>query len=199
MSRNSMGSPTSRSKQGFLAGRKEEEILLIYPFGGDDELIEKCAKRLNEASRGGPYNADSSSEKVVVKAMEIDSIDLEVSDKGKASSGGSNKGEAEPEVKTRGRAHFLTVRVEDLCKSDQQKTRVECRMLLWAWVRCCRRIQINRCLGGRGTRQSRKLGVHYPGRRNQRKPGCCDQSISRSSCFVGREKNPVLLLNTKAW
>jgi hypothetical protein len=43
MSRNSMGSPTSRSKQGFLAGRKEEDILLVYPFDGDDELIEKCA------------------------------------------------------------------------------------------------------------------------------------------------------------
>jgi hypothetical protein len=58
----------------------------------------------------------------------------------------------------------------------------------------------NRCfLGGRGTRQSQKLGVHYPGRRNQLKPGCCDQTISRSSCFVGREENPALLLNTKAW
>jgi hypothetical protein len=88
-----LGSPTSRSKQGFLPGRKEEDILLVYPFDGGDGLIEKCAKGLNEASsRGGQYNADSSSEKVVVKAMEIDNTDLEVSDKGKASSGGSDKG-----------------------------------------------------------------------------------------------------------
>jgi Ulp1 family protease len=113
MSRNSMGSPTSRSKQGFLAGRKEEDILLVYPFDGDDELIEKSAKGLNEASTGDSYNADSSPEKAVVEAMEIDNADLEVSDEGKASIGRSDKGEAEPETKTRGRAHFLTVRVED--------------------------------------------------------------------------------------
>jgi Ulp1 family protease len=113
MSRNSIESPSSRNKQGFLAGKKEEDILLVFPFDGDEELIEKAAKGLNEASRGGRYNADSSSEKVVVEAMETDTTDLEVSDKGKASSGGSDEDEAEPETKTRGRAHFLTVRVED--------------------------------------------------------------------------------------
>jgi hypothetical protein len=98
MSRNGIGSPTSRSEQGFLSGRKEEDILLVYPFDGDDELIEKCAKGLNEASRGGPYNPDFSSEKVVVEAMEIDNTDLEASDEGKASSGSSDKGEAEPKA-----------------------------------------------------------------------------------------------------
>jgi hypothetical protein len=55
---------------------------------------------------------------VVGEAMEIDNTDLEVSDEGKASSGWSDKGEAEPEAKTRGRAHFLTVRVEDYVRLE---------------------------------------------------------------------------------
>jgi Ulp1 family protease len=113
MSRNSIESPMSRNKEGFLAGKKEEDILLVYPFDGDKELIEKTAEGLNEASRGGPCNADSSLERVAVEAMEIDTTDLEVSDAGKALSEGSDKGEVEAETKNRGRAHFLTVRVED--------------------------------------------------------------------------------------
>lgn len=113
MSRNSIESPTSRKKQGFLAGKKEDDILLVYPFDGDEKLIEKAAEGLNEASEGGPYNTDSRSERVVVEAMEIDNTDPELPDTGKALSGGSDKGEAELEIKTRGRAHFLTVRVED--------------------------------------------------------------------------------------
>jgi hypothetical protein len=113
ISRNSIESPTSRKKQGFLAGKKEEDILLVYPFDGDKQLMEKTAEELNEASGGGPYDTDYNSERAVVGAMEIDTTDPEVSDAGKASSGGSDKGEAEPETKTLGRAHFLTVRVED--------------------------------------------------------------------------------------
>jgi hypothetical protein len=108
----SIESPTSRKKKGFLAGKNEEDILLVYPFDGDEHLIEKAAEGLNEASRGGPYSADSS-ETVAVEAMEIDtSTDADVSDAMEVSSGG-DKGEAEFEIKTRGRAHFLTVRVED--------------------------------------------------------------------------------------
>jgi hypothetical protein len=111
MGRNSIGSPTSRNTQGFLAGRKEEDILIEYPFAGDDELIEKCAKGLNEASRGGSCHPNFSSEKEV--AEEFDSSDLVVSDEEKALSRGSDKGEAELETKTLGPAHLLTVRVED--------------------------------------------------------------------------------------
>jgi Ulp1 family protease len=110
---NSIESPTSRTKQGFLEGKKEEDILLVYPFDGDEQLIEKAAEGLDEASRGDPYNADSVSERVMVEATEIDTTDPKVSDAGKVSSGGSDKGEADPETNTRGRAHFITVRVED--------------------------------------------------------------------------------------
>jgi hypothetical protein len=113
ISRNSIESPTSRKKQGFLAGKKEEDILLVYPFEGDKQLMEKTAEGLNEASGGGPYDTDYNSERAVVEAMEIDTTDPEVSDAGKASTRGKEKRQAELETNNQGRGHFLTLRVEE--------------------------------------------------------------------------------------
>jgi hypothetical protein len=115
----SLGSPASRKKQGFLSGKSEDEVLLVYPFDGDERLIEKAAEGLREASEGGPDDGDSSSELVVVDAMEIDAADLVVTDGGKPSiEERSDKDVAEPETKTRGRAHFLTVRAEDYVRLE---------------------------------------------------------------------------------
>jgi hypothetical protein len=72
---------------GGLAGGKDDDVLVVYPFDGDEQLIEKAAEGLKEASGVGPYNGDSSPE-AVGDAMEI-------------------------ETKTGERHHFLTVRVED--------------------------------------------------------------------------------------
>jgi hypothetical protein len=108
MSRNSIESPTSRNT-GILSGKKVR-VSSVYP-----SIIKSSLKDRGELNRPveGPYNADSSSERVAVEAMEIDTSDPEVSDAEKALSGGSDKGEVDAETKTRGRAHFLTVRVED--------------------------------------------------------------------------------------
>ena len=41
----------SQQRGSFLAGRKDQIILLVYPFAGDENEIEAAADGLNEASR----------------------------------------------------------------------------------------------------------------------------------------------------
>jgi hypothetical protein len=52
MSCDGLESPKSRKKRGFLAGRKKDFILLVYPFDADKELIEKTAVLLPPGSTG---------------------------------------------------------------------------------------------------------------------------------------------------
>jgi hypothetical protein len=81
---NMIASPASRKKEGFLAGKNDADILLSYPFDGDQDAIEKAAEGLKEAMSGGRFKDGSSSKRVLVESM-----------------------------KTLGRRHFTTVRVED--------------------------------------------------------------------------------------
>ena len=96
-----------KSQNSFLAGKKNDFILLVYPFAGDPKEIEAAAAGLNEArgnlSIDGQTNNDdpgaTSSEQPNVKSVGSGDLLLE-------------KPEA-TKVKSRQRAHYVTIRVED--------------------------------------------------------------------------------------
>jgi len=78
-------SPTKRTEDPFLAGRTEDEILLVFPFNGDQKAIENAASGL-----------------------------AELSDSLRASGMGQKDGNITESNSTKaGRGHYLTVRVED--------------------------------------------------------------------------------------
>jgi len=102
----SMGSPASHKKRGFLAGKKDDDILLVYPFGTDKELFENAANGLKEASGdplgGGPKSRRDADSALAAAAQDTDK------------SGGEDSNEEEgASAKGRSRSHFLTIRVSD--------------------------------------------------------------------------------------
>jgi hypothetical protein len=90
----------SMKNEGFLAGRKESDILLIYPFPGEGELIEKAARGLSEA--GASMSPDDGT----------DASSSDEAGKDQNSMDGKDDNE-ESRDKNRNRGHFLTVRVGD--------------------------------------------------------------------------------------
>jgi Ulp1 family protease len=100
-----------KSQSSFLAEKKSDFILLVYPFAGDRNEIEAAANGLNEASGitlsdSGPTSSD-----------EVDA-DTSVNPKSAASGQVSrlindSKKPDTTQGKVRQRAHYVTVRVED--------------------------------------------------------------------------------------
>ena len=101
-----------KSQSSFLAERKSDFILLVYPFAGDRNEIEAAAKGLNEAS--GITLSDSGS----TSSDEVDA-DTSVNPSKSAASGQASRlidDSKKPDAakgKMRQRAHYVTVRVED--------------------------------------------------------------------------------------
>jgi len=89
----------SRQQMGsFLAGRKDQFILLVYPFTGDEKDIEAASDGLNEAS--GATRAGVHPQQSEASGTDRDTMD------------DYKKPEA-TKVCLRQRAHYVTVRVED--------------------------------------------------------------------------------------
>jgi hypothetical protein len=98
-----MGSPTSRKKEGFLAGKQDTDTLLVYPFAGDPEDMENAARGLNEPN-GRCFDTDP---------MDIEAEDVSATSREMTSEGKTGNAATEIETTTRGRTHFLTIRVEE--------------------------------------------------------------------------------------
>ena len=104
----SIESPGSHKKQRFLAGRKDDDILLVFPFCAENDLIEKAASGLKEV-RGNPLDC--------TEGLRItdSAVAVAVQDGGKACGKDSVKEDglrAEGPGRL-GRSHVLTVRVGD--------------------------------------------------------------------------------------
>jgi hypothetical protein len=90
-------------RSGFLAGRKDDEVLVCYPFPADSEELDAAANGLGELSgaslHGSEENSDSREDSNSTSPGQA-----------KASSGGADD---EAAAEKRRRAHYLEIRVED--------------------------------------------------------------------------------------
>ena len=73
-----MGSPTSRKKEGFLAGKQDTDTLLVYPFAGDPEDMENAARGLNEPN-GRCFDTDP----MDIEAEDVSATSREMTSEGK--------------------------------------------------------------------------------------------------------------------
>ena len=93
----SAGSPLRKKKVGFLAGKGSDDVLLVYPFNGEKDVLEQAAQGLTEAS--GRLTMEYEMPKLV--ALTDNPSPQPLLD-----------GEGESENK-RPRAHYVTIRVND--------------------------------------------------------------------------------------
>ena len=95
--------PGSSKRDAFLKGMRDDDILMVYPFPADKVAMEYTTNGLLELSGASLTQSND------------DDTDVEVIETKAPESGDEDKGEL-GEMKAsekRGRAHYLTVRVED--------------------------------------------------------------------------------------
>jgi hypothetical protein len=95
------------TRNEFIRDKKYDDILLVYPFAGDKKMIEKAAKNLGEA------NANS----MLEQESEVDETATTHS-VSPVPGTSDDSSDARQAIKTRNRAHYLTVRVEDYERLD---------------------------------------------------------------------------------
>lgn len=103
----------SRERDAFLAGKPSDQVLLVYPFAGDTQEIESAAKGLNEARGIGEIGAesdDTESEEDIDETMNAALADSEANSR---STSPVPSNDAENKEKSKRRAHFVTISVED--------------------------------------------------------------------------------------
>jgi Ulp1 family protease len=101
----------SAKRNAFIADRKYDDILLVYPFAGDKEMIERASDGLNEA--GAKLMLEQESE--VHETSTTKEPPRSVSPVPETSEDSSDNRQA---IKARNRAHYLTVTVEDYERLD---------------------------------------------------------------------------------
>jgi hypothetical protein len=101
----------SAKRNEFIADRKHDDILLVYPYAGDKERIEKASDGLHEAGAKSMLEQESK----VDETSTTKEPPRSVSPVPETSEDSSDNRQA---IKTRNRAHYLTVRVEDYERLD---------------------------------------------------------------------------------
>jgi hypothetical protein len=95
------------TRNEFIRDKKYDDILLVYPFAGDKKMIEKAANNLDEAKANPMLEQESE----VDETATTHSVS-------RVPGTSDNSSDARQAIKTRNRAHYLTVRVEDYERLD---------------------------------------------------------------------------------
>jgi Ulp1 family protease len=103
--------PPSAKQNTFVADRKQNDILLIYPFAWDKEKIERAADGLNEAGANSMLEQESEADETSTTKEPPRSA----SPAPETSEDSSDNRQA---IKARKRAHHLTVRAEEHGRLD---------------------------------------------------------------------------------
>lgn len=106
-----MSITSSAKRNGFIRDKKYDDILLVYPFAGDKEMIEKAADSLTEARANSMLEQESEVDEKSTTKEPPRSVSP-------VPGTSEDSSDARQAIKTRGRAHYLTVRVDDYERLD---------------------------------------------------------------------------------
>ena len=101
----------SAKRNSFIGDKKYDDVLLVYPFAGEKKMIEATSKGLYEAKANPMLEQESEGDKTSTTKEPPHSVPPVPGTSEESS-------DARQAIKTRNRAHYLTVRVEDYERLD---------------------------------------------------------------------------------
>jgi hypothetical protein len=101
----------SAKRNEFIGDMKYDDILLVYPFAGEKKNIEKASKGFYEAKANPMLEQESELNKTSTTEEPSHSVSP-------VPGSGEDSSDTRQAIKTRNRAHYLTVRVEDYERLD---------------------------------------------------------------------------------